>query len=234
MSNKGEVTDISKLPIKTIKYGPIRFELEKVKVVIGPIVCQPSEKGLTIREKMVANQIEELQDFDRVIRNETEDLKTKVTETSEKIQHLIESIDRCPIENSGYFEVLGKCYFTDKISRNFDDSQAHCKEIFPIGGRLFEPRDETTNKKVVKAKKKYHGGSYRGSTTWIGITDRRSQGNYRYLSDNGQLTVSSKWLPGLQPNCDSECECVDICRSNGYWCDRRCSTLNYHLCERTN
>ena len=36
MSNKGEVTDISQLPIKNIKYGPLQFQLEQVKVVIGP------------------------------------------------------------------------------------------------------------------------------------------------------------------------------------------------------
>ena len=31
MSNKGEVTDIDQLPIKTISYGPLSFEQEQVK-----------------------------------------------------------------------------------------------------------------------------------------------------------------------------------------------------------
>ena len=226
MSNKGEVTDISKLPIKTIKYGPIRFELEKVKVVIGPIVCQPLENAFSIREKMVTNQIEELTEFH-------ENLNTKITENSEKIQHLEETeqriqkeVFRCPIEISGYFEVLGKCYFTDKIKRNFDNSQAHCKEIFPLGGRLFEPRDETTNEEVVKAKKGY----FVGGRVWFGITDRTSQGSYRYLSDDGQLTIS-KWHSG-QPSEDYE-RCVIMCSSSGEWCDYPCSSIGYHFCERT-
>ena len=77
--------------------------------------------------------------------------------------------------------MLGKCYFTDKIKRNFDDSQAHCKEVFPLGGKLFEPRDETTNKEVLKAFERYHGDF---SDTWLGITDRISQGSYKYESDH--------------------------------------------------
>ena len=52
MSNKGEVTDITQLPIKNIKYGPLQFELEQVKVIIGPIVCQPSENNFSIKEQM--------------------------------------------------------------------------------------------------------------------------------------------------------------------------------------
>ena len=63
---------------------------------------------------------------------------------------------RCPIEKSGYFEVLGKCLFTDNITRNFDDSQAHCKEIFPLDGKLFEPRDQTTNEEVGKEIREYY------------------------------------------------------------------------------
>ena len=124
--------------------------------------------------------------------------------------------------------MLGKCYFTDKIKRNFDDSQAHCKEVFPLGGKLFEPRDETTNKEVLKAYKRYHGEF---SNTWLGITDRISQGSYKYESDNGQLTIS-KWSEG-QPNYDSE-RCVISLNSSGAWNDYPCSGYNFlHICEST-
>ena len=297
MSNKEEVTDITQLPIKNIKYGPLQFELEQVKVIIGPIVCQPSENNFSIKEQMVKNQIEELKnfdgvienkteilkakmtenfefilnqtedlkDFDKVIRNETEDLttivtensenikknalksvtenlKTKITENSEKIKkNALKSVtenlkteitenseriqlleNRCPLEISGYFEMRGKCYFTDTITRNFDNSQAHCKEVFPLGGQLFEPRDDTTNKEVMKNR-------YKGAT-WIGITDRSSQGIYRYESDNGQLTVS-QWYSG-EPN-GADQHCVVIINSNGDWYDTECSGSLYSLCERT-
>ena len=90
------------------------------------------------------------------------------------------------MEKPGYFKVLGKCYFADKISRNFDNSQAHCKEVFPLGGQLFEPRDLKINEEVGKAQTKYHG-----SGAWIGITDRINQGSYKYASDSGSLTISS-------------------------------------------
>ena len=138
----------------------------------------------------------------------------------------------CPIEQPEYFEVRGKCFYTDNTTRNFDDSQAHCKEIFPHGGRLFEPRDVST-KEIVKAYKRYHGSV---RSAWIGITDRSSQDSYQYASDNGQLTIF-QWARN-QPNCKSSCKCLSFCRNNGDWCDMPCSFAgnsagNYHVCERT-
>ena len=91
MSNQGEVTNISQLPITNIKYGPLRFELESVKVVVGPIVCQPSENALSIREQILANQIEELKDFTKVIENENKNLKTIITENFEIVTNQIQN-----------------------------------------------------------------------------------------------------------------------------------------------
>ena len=108
MSNQGEVTNISQLPITNIKYGPLRFELESVKVVVGPIVCQPSDNALSIREQILANQIEELKtldtviekttesqieelkDFDKVIKDENENLKTDITRNLNVVTEEIE------------------------------------------------------------------------------------------------------------------------------------------------
>ena len=38
----------------------MQYELAKVKIAVGPIVCQPSENALLIREQMVADHIEAL------------------------------------------------------------------------------------------------------------------------------------------------------------------------------
>ena len=91
-SNQGEVNDINRLPITNIKYGPMGFELAKVKIVVGPIVCQPSENVLLSREQIVADQIEDLKDFDRVIENKTENLKTKVNENFETVTNQTEGL----------------------------------------------------------------------------------------------------------------------------------------------
>ena len=132
------------------------------------------------------------------------------------------------MEKSGYFEILGKCYFTDEVHRNFDGSQAHCKEIFSLGGRLFEPRNETTNVEVVG---KMWAGTTWAKYPWIGITDRSSRGNYKYESDNGHLTVSSRWRAG-EPS-DENQHCVEFCNSRGDWCDGSCSWRKYCFCEGT-
>ena len=226
-SDQGEVNDIKQLPITNIKYGPMGFELAKVEIIVGPIVCQPSENALLFREQIVADQIEALKTIDRVFENKTETLKTNMTENSEKIQLLeeaqnqIEKVTVDPVK----FEVLGKHFYTDKITRNFDDAQAFCKKIFPLGGRLYEPRDETTNEEIIKNRYK---------PSWIGITDRISQGSYLYESDNGQLTISPPWHPG-QPNRGNQ-RCVRFCESSkwqGKWCDQSCFSLRHSICERT-
>ena len=168
-----------------------------------------------------------MKDLGNLLKTENENLKTKVTENSEKIKNIWES--GCPLEKSEYFEVLGKCYYSDNITRNFDDSQVHCKEIFPLNGRLFEPRAQNTNKEVVKAFIKHQGDTL---SPWIGITDRSSQGSYRYDSDNGYLTASQWDSNGNQPNDDTH-HCVRMCNSSGDWCDVSCSSSRRHVCERT-
>ena len=89
-SNQGEVNDTKLLPITNIKYGPMQYA--KVKIIVGPIVCQPSENTLLIREQMVAHQIGELEDFDRVIENKTENLKAKVNENFENVKNQTEEL----------------------------------------------------------------------------------------------------------------------------------------------
>ena len=135
-----------------------------------------------------------------------------------------------PSKKPRYFIVLGKFYYTDNIKRNFDNSQANYKEIFPIDGKLFEPRDQTTNEEVAKANENYHSGGTGGwaKWAWIGIKDKSSQGIYEYLNDNGPLTTS-QWALG-EPSNDNK-YCVVICNSNGDWCDQECSLARYHVCE---
>ena len=81
---------------------------------------------------------------------------------------------------------------------------------------------------VGKVQLGYHGANNRWA--WLGITDRSSQGSYRYESDNGDLTTS-RWHPG-EPNSEDE-HCVHLCASAGNWCNRDCSVKVYTLCERT-
>ena len=165
MSNKGEVTDITQLPITQIAYGPLRFELEKVKVVIGPIICQPSEKALSIREQMFENQIEELQDFDRVIENKNENLKTKMKENSEKIHYYNNNYTlKCVAEESNYRMINNKCVYYETTKYNYEDAKNKCEERFNNTGRLFEPKSWNENDIAFKI------GKLLGQTNWrVGI-----------------------------------------------------------------
>jgi len=158
MSNQGKVTNISQLPITNIKYGPLRFELESVKVVVGPIVCQPSENALSIREQIFANQIEELKtfdtviekrtesqigelkDFDKVITNENENLKTNITRNlnvvTEQIEELKDFTKVIENENKNLKTI---------ISENFEIVTNQTEELRDIDRVI---RDENENLKT--------------------------------------------------------------------------------------
>ena len=105
-TNQGEVNDINQLPITKIKYRPLQFA--KIKIVVGPIVCQPSENTLLIREQTFTNEL----------KNVTENLKTKITENSKWIKNI------SPKEQCYDFPKIAFGYVVDTDSKYFYGDQA--------------------------------------------------------------------------------------------------------------
>ena len=97
-----------------------------------------------------------------------------------------------------------KCYAFENVNRNFDDTQARCRQIFGsnIGGKIFEPQSDQVMLEVLK----YAKGIWEpiSPQIWVGITDKTSEGKFVYYS-NGQ----SHTLPcGFISTNDSNKNCL--------------------------
>ena len=108
MSNKGEVTDIGQLPITSISYGPLSFEQEQVKVVVGPLVCQPSENGFSVRELIHIQILQSLKSIAKTLTQKVTqvklDFETELVEVKETLQEnngLLGNLTTKMTENSG-------------------------------------------------------------------------------------------------------------------------------------
>ena len=120
-----------------------------------------------------------------------------------------------------------------------DDARAFC---IGIGSKLFEPRDFPSNAFVTSEAKA------RGmSQFWIGIHDAQTEGEFRYDSNDEQMTWSN-WKEG-QPNSfggGEDCISVGVTvrsYSNGsgethidsseagLWWDQKCHFLKAFVCE---
>ena len=80
----------------------------------------------------------------------------------------------CPLDEpypqfGQYQLVQGKCFYFEKVKKNFTEARANCKQK---GGKLYEPIDVAQMKKVSKI-----GAIGGGHLTWIGITDIAMEGN---------------------------------------------------------
>ena len=109
-------------------------------------------------------------------------------------------------------------------------AQDNCQDKFDsASGRLFEPRSTTMNLAVWKAADEL-GGDRADGEFWLGITDLKDQGTYRYDS-NDEEVIDGMWGV-LQPEGD-EHDCVGyfLRNSPGKWFDNKCYFRNMSICE---
>merc|ERR1712129_432760 len=98
-----------------------------------------------------------------------------------------EAIDfRSPTENSGYRILEDRCYFFEKVDRDYSVTQEYCKTAFGpnVVGKLWEPKSLKINN-VVGAEAKNIFGSSRYDGFWIGISN---DGKSRYQSSGEAAT----------------------------------------------
>merc|ERR1719367_1194131 len=76
----------------------------------------------------------------------------------------------------------------------FEEAQENCATKFP-GGRLFEPHTKSIHDKVVKAEKDV---TRRRHYFYIGITDKTTEGIWRYESSGNKVSDSMTlpWISG--------------------------------------
>ena len=99
----------------------------------------------------------------------------------------------CPLDEPypqfGQYQLVeGKCFYFEKVKKNFTEARANCKQK---GGKLYEPIDVAQMKKASKI-----GAIGGGHLTWIGITDIAMEGNYVYDSNGQNINFSPPWRTG--------------------------------------
>ena len=212
-----EISDVGVLPVVGVKYGPLLYEEEGAKVIIGPIKCQ-------------APPLDSWQEFttEGLFNNFKTELTNKIIAIQEQIQSL--TTKPCALNNndSRYRIIQNQCFYFEKVTKSFDNARANCKQK---GGKLYEPEDAVKMKEIAKISH----GTLGNVWAWIGITDIASEGNYVYDSNGLSINFTPLWhnifgARGTSYNCVSVL--TQIGHSEyGEFFDRKCSDNLRSICE---
>ena len=137
----------------------------------------------------------------------------------------------CPLDDpypqfGQYQLVQGKCFYFEKVKKNFTEARANCKQK---GGKLYEPTDIPQLKQVSKI-----GAIGGGHLTWIGITDIAMEGNYVYDSNGQNINFSPPWRTGYGSH-GTVFNCIAVFVNgnsvHGKLHDYGCYVKLYSICE---
>ena len=103
----------------------------------------------------------DLNETQHLIWNHDSEIKL-VTSGLKVVENILKLIvpKNCPIEKSGYFYILEKCYFFSSEKTKWDLAKVNCTNIYPDGqGKLFEPQNKDMSDLVRKKQLKYFNSS---------------------------------------------------------------------------
>ena len=95
---------------------------------------------------------------------------------------------------------------------------------------MFEPKNEDQNEAVWKSIKEKIGQSENTNdlssvtSIWLGVTDHKVEGEFRYKSDKSKLIWSKFSNSDGIPNNNENVNCVDMDLENGFWMHKNCMT----------
>ena len=92
----------------------------------------------------------------------------------------------CP-EADGYVNMMNKCFYIENNPLNYAEAKANCQNK---EGRLFEPRDLSTNDQVIGAALVISPSTRQTSDFWIGMNDISTEGTFQYTSTGGDLAFT--------------------------------------------
>ena len=243
VTDTDDFTDLEKLPILGITYGPLAHEAEEMTVTIGPLICNPVQDGQVtdIRDQVEALEIQmndtiakldiehkELTESDEEQKVEIEKLKKKLNEHDIKLKTTALSIpSQCPTEESGYRFIEGNCYFFEIIyEMNYEAAKQNCHTKFNGMGKMFEPKTLAINEKVHEIAldlKRHH--------YWVGVNDIQNEGTWVYTSDGSPIPFNAPWFSGYGSR-GASLNCVLFNSFTiGKWGDYKCASDWFSICE---
>ena len=174
------------------------------------------------------------QDIKQTLGNKIEGLAERIEpleELSENIKTMEQRVRmNCP-EGEQYKKINGVCYHFDKTSRTFDETQAYCEQIFGPTGKIYEPKTEAEERIFYD---NYGSGKLIDSCAWVGITDRETEGVYKYASSGTVVPESALFWHKRQPTDTSgnqNCVCNGYLTIKTSFDDYPCSTKCHIICE---
>jgi len=144
----------------------------------------------------------------------------------------------CPTNDPQYRLINNKCVYSEKKFLTYDKAIENCKEKLKDygGGILYEPNSIAEIKKIIE-----FAYTNFGVWTWMGITDKNTEGQYTYNS-NGQPIVHSN-ITGWHNTRGSRTQsnnCVAVYvnapgkNAYGAWVDFKCSDRSRSICWSIN
>jgi len=167
-----------------------------------------------------------------------------ISTTQTKTDSRIALIEKCISEPSSRL-IDGFCYYFYNGYETYEDAQSICYQHFKhfgMGiGRLYEPRVPSNSEIVYKAVSELSG--LPDPAIWIGIDDKKREGDFRYFSDDSPIPTNAPFGRN-QPNGTYTENCITTFPeevqgkrvSNWWnrhpkWWDRPCSDRKLFMCE---
>ncbi|XP_058045164.1 mannose-binding protein C-like isoform X2 [Ahaetulla prasina] len=149
-------------------------------------------------------------------------LKTQIRDLQAELKVLKESIrkNQEDVQEATFptFTIIGtKKFASNGVEANFETGKATCSMF---RGKLASPRNAEENAALAKLASKL------GRHTFLGMTDRESEGNFTHL--NGDPMQYSRWADG-EPNGEEE-DCIEL-YLDGRWNDIPCNASRLIICE---
>ena len=85
----------------------------------------------------------------------------------------------------------GRCVYFEKEPLTYDKATQNCQEKLKDqgGGILYEPYSIAEQKRIVDMAYEFSSGWY-----WIGVTDKNTEGQYTYNSNNQPINFTPDWF----------------------------------------
>ena len=87
------------MPVKKVYYGPLEFEMDQMKIVVGSLICQPDPA----KQNGIEDRIEKLDADVELQQNLTQDI---ISNYSEKFNYLEDVLDDHSEEHLIFLEML--------------------------------------------------------------------------------------------------------------------------------